>query len=316
MELRQLEYFVAVAQEANFTRAAERVHISQSGVSAQLKQLERELGAPLIDRSGRSATLTSAGEAALGHARDALRAVQDLRRSVDEVTGLVRGDLTVGMLKACMIAPFFDALAAFRREHPGVGLALIEDDADDLVAAVRRGGADAALVAVAGRCPADLESVEIVRERLVAAVPDGHPLADAAARAQRDSVTLAELAGHTLVCLPPGAGIRAAFDRSCADRGVQAEAGLQAGAPTTVADLAARGLGVAVLSESTAAPHADRLRVLRIADAEVEAVLALVWRGSPNPALGELLGHCRRAFRLPGSNAVNGNGGEDGDGSA
>ena len=88
MELRQLEYFVAVAEEANFTRAAERVHISQSGVSAQIRQLEHDLGATLIDRSGRSATLTAAGAAALPHARAALGSVQALRHAVDEVTGV------------------------------------------------------------------------------------------------------------------------------------------------------------------------------------------------------------------------------------
>ena len=74
MELRQLEYFLAVAEEANFTRAAERVHISQSGVSAQIRQLEQELGATLFDRSSRKATLTPAGAAALEPARAALAA--------------------------------------------------------------------------------------------------------------------------------------------------------------------------------------------------------------------------------------------------
>src|SRR4051812_10871326 len=78
MELRQLEYFVAVAEEANFTRAAERVHISQSGVSAQVRALENELGAELFDRSGRSATLTTAGKAALPHARAALSTAEFL----------------------------------------------------------------------------------------------------------------------------------------------------------------------------------------------------------------------------------------------
>jgi len=79
MELRQLEYFIAVAEEANFTRAADRVHISQSGVSAQIRQLERDLGATLIDRSGRTATLTAAGAAALVHAR---AVIQDSRQGV------------------------------------------------------------------------------------------------------------------------------------------------------------------------------------------------------------------------------------------
>ena len=79
MELRQLEYFVAVAEEANFTRAAERVHISQSGVSAQIRQLERDLGASSDRPSGRTATLTAAGEAALEHARAALASADAVR---------------------------------------------------------------------------------------------------------------------------------------------------------------------------------------------------------------------------------------------
>ena len=308
MELRQLEYFVAVAEEANFTRAAERVHISQSGVSAQIKQLERELGAALIDRSGRTATLTPAGKAALEHARGALRAARDLQAAVDEVAGLVRGELTIGMVRACTVAPFFDALGTFRRTHPAVTLALEEDDSDDLVAGVRGGALDAALVAVADSCPEDLESFEIVREPLVALVPAGHPLA---AEQQRDGVaeppgdgvtTLARLTRHPLVCLPQGTGIRAAFDRACAARRVPAEVALQAGAPTTVADLARRGLGAAVLSETTAAPHSD-LVTLRISDAVVPAVLALVWSRRPDPALSELLAHCRRAFRQSAAGA-------------
>ena len=85
MELRQLEYFVAVAEEANFTRAAERVHISQSGVSAQIRRLENDLGATLIDRSGRTAGLTTAGEAALEHARAALASAQAVRQEIAQV---------------------------------------------------------------------------------------------------------------------------------------------------------------------------------------------------------------------------------------
>lgn len=297
MELRQLEYFVAVAEEANFTRAAARVHISQSGVSAQIKQLERELGTTLIDRSGRTATLTPAGRAALDHARGALRAARGLRAAVDEVAGLVRGELTVGMVRACTVAPFFDALGSFRRAHPAVTLALEEDDSDDLLAAVRAGTLDAALVAVAQACPEDLGSLEIVREGLVALVAPGHPLA---ARPAAEGVTLARLAAEPLVCLPRRTGIRAAFDLACAARGVTARVALQAGAPTTVADLARRGLGVAILSETTAAGHPD-LVALPVSDAAVPAVLALVWprRAAEDPALSELLAHCRDAFRPP-----------------
>src|SRR5215467_12368945 len=124
MDLRQLEYFVAVAEEQNFTRAAERVHISQSGVSAQIRQLERELGAELFDRSARTATLTVAGKAALEHARSTLAAAAAVGQAVDEVTGLIRGRVTVGMVSGCTLAPLFDVLAAFHDAHPGVELAL------------------------------------------------------------------------------------------------------------------------------------------------------------------------------------------------
>jgi DNA-binding transcriptional LysR family regulator len=126
MELRHLEYFVAVAEEHSFTRAAERVHISQSGVSAQIRQLEREVGAQLFDRSARTATLTVAGKAALEHARAALAATDALTQAVGEVTDLIRGRLTVGMVIGCTLTPLFDALAAFHQAHPGVEISLLE----------------------------------------------------------------------------------------------------------------------------------------------------------------------------------------------
>jgi DNA-binding transcriptional LysR family regulator len=290
MELRQLEYFVAVAEEANFTRAAERVHISQSGVSAQIRQLERDLGAALIDRSGRTATLTTAGAAALEHARAVLASVHDVRRSVDEVTELIRGRLVVGMVTACTVAPLFDALATFHVAHPGVELALLEDNSDLLIEGVRSGAIDLALTASAGTPPPGLGALTIVSERLVAAVPPNHPLA------QRRRVTLSELSAYPIVCLPQGTGIRTVFDRACAALHAQPEIALQASAPGAVADLAVRGLGVAILSETIAADHVDRLRPLLIEDVDTPAVLALIWTSATSPALRELLRHSQAAF--------------------
>ena len=146
MELRQLEYFIAVAEEANFTRAAERVHISQSGVSAQIKKLEHDLGATLIDRSGRSATLTTAGVAALEHARAVLGSVDALRQAVNDVTGLIQGRLVVGMITGCTVQGLFDTLASFHLTHPGVEITLIEDNSEPLTERVRAGAIDLALI--------------------------------------------------------------------------------------------------------------------------------------------------------------------------
>jgi DNA-binding transcriptional LysR family regulator len=293
MELRQLEYFVAVAEEANFTRAAERVHISQSGVSAQVRHLERELGAELIDRSGRTATLTAAGVAALAPARAALAAAASVRQAVDDVNELLRGQLAVAMVTACTVVPLFDALASFHLAHPSVEITLSEDSSDRMVEQVRAGVVDLALVGCAAAPPTDLESLSIVSEGLVALVPRDHPLA------KRRKVALADVAAQPLVCLPPGTGIRAVLDGACAAQGLHPTVRLQASAPDAVIDLARRGLGVAILSESMTAQHEDDLARVRLTGVDVPAVLALVWKPTFNPALHELVRHCRTTFDVP-----------------
>jgi DNA-binding transcriptional LysR family regulator len=291
MELRQLEYLIAVAEEANFTRAAERVHISQSGVSAQIRQLEHDLGAALIDRSGRTATLTAAGAAALRHARAALAAVDAVRQAVDEVNGLIRGRLVVGMITACTVTQLFDGLAAFHLAHPGVEITLIEDNSDRLIERVRTGTADLALVGAPGTPPPGLDALQIVSESLVAAVPPGHELAG------QPRVTLDDICAYPIVSLPEGTGIRAVFDQACAAKGIHPRIALQATAPGAVADLAIRGLGIAILSQSMIASHHGRLEALAIDGIETPAVLALIWAATQSPALRELLRHSRRAFQ-------------------
>ena len=289
MEIRQLEYFVAVAEEANFTRAAERVHISQSGVSAQIRQLELDLGATLIDRSGRTATLTAAGTAALEHARAALASVAAVRDAVDEVTGLIRGALVVGMVNGCTIPGLFEALASFHHAHPGVVIKLIEDSSDPLTERVRTGLADLALIGTAGAPPAGLEAFLIGNERLVAAVPPDHPLA------RRKRTTLAAIAAYPIVCMPEGTAPRTMFDRTCAEHDLQMDIVLQASAPDAVADLALRGLGVAILTESMVAGN-GQLNALTIGDIRTPAGLALIWRTTQSPALRAFLVHSYVAF--------------------
>ena len=289
MDLRQLEYFVAVAEEANFTRAADRVHITQSGVSAQIRQFERELGADLFDRSGRTVRLTPAGAAALPHARAALAAAQAIRTACDDVNGLVRGQLRIGMVTGCTVTPLFDALASFHRLHPCIEITLTEQNSEVLIENVRSGQADVALAAMAGEVPDGLGSLTIISEDLVAAVPPEHALA------RRESVTLRRLTSYPLICLPAGTGIRGVLDQACAAAGIRPEIDLQATAPGAVMDLAARGLGVAVLSASMTAEH-EGLRSVRIRGIKVAAMLALIWRKDEGPVVRALLQNCREAF--------------------
>jgi DNA-binding transcriptional LysR family regulator len=293
MELRQLEYLVAVAEEANFTRAAERVHISQSGVSAQIRQLEHELGVELIDRSARRASLTSAGEAVLTHARAALAAAGAARQAADDVNGLLRGQLAVGMVTGCTVTPLFDALAAFHQAYDGVEITLTEGSSASLAAGVRAGQIELALVGVAGAAPADVGSFTVVSERLVAVVPHGHPLGD------HPQPGLRAVCGYPLVCMPPGTGLRAVLDQACAAQGIRPVVAVEASAGEAIAQLAQRGLGVGILSESMTATGQDGVTALVLGDVEVPAVLAVIWAPAASPALRELIARCRAAFGRP-----------------
>ena len=123
------------------------------------------------------------------------------------------------------------------------------------------------------------------------AAPAGHPLLK-----RRGRCTLADVVVHPLVCMPHGTGVRAVFDAACARRELAPEIALVASAPDAVADLAQRGLGVAILSESMTAVKDGRLDAVAIADVDIPAILALVWRPDPGPALRALLAHARAAF--------------------
>jgi len=293
MELRQLSYLVAVAEEGNFTRAAERVHISQSGVSAQIHQLELDLGDRLINRSGRTATLTPAGEAALPHVRAVLAEAEAVRQAVAEVTGVVRGRLVFGMVTACTITPLFSALSGFHADHEGVQLSVLEENSEQLIARVRTGEIDIALVGVAGDSPEGLQSFSIISEPIVAAVATSHPLAG------RGHVGIASVCAYPIVTMPKGTGIRTVFDQACAANGVVADVALEAAASATVADLASRGLGVAILSESITAALSGSLTMVGLDGVPSLATLAFVWGEHESPALRELLRHFRSAFSPP-----------------
>ncbi|GGT43856.1 LysR family transcriptional regulator [Streptomyces purpureus] len=302
MELRQLRYFVAVVEEANFTRAAARLHVAQPGVSAQIRQLERELGQALLDRSGGSVTPTEVGEAVLPYARAALAAVEDVRGTVAEFTGLLRGQVTIGMISGAAADGFDVAalLADFHDAHPRVEISLTEDSSERMLAAVRRGELDLAVLGVAGDTPPpDLDLQVVIDEPLVAAVAPGDPLL---ARVTGTSLPLAALHDRPLISLPRGTGVRGVLDRAFAGHGIRPRIAFEAATPVVLARLAARGLGVAVVPDLPAgAAEALGLVVLRLTDPEPRGKVALAWRrtGPPSPAARALLAHLRAALPEP-----------------
>jgi DNA-binding transcriptional LysR family regulator len=285
MELRHLEYFVAVAEEASFTRAAARLHVSQPGVSAQVRQLERELGEDLFDRSSRAVRLTDVGEAVLGYARTALDAAADVRLAVDEIAGLVRGRVNVGMVVACAAVDVPVLLAAFHRDHPAVEISLTEANSDRLLADLLAGELDLAYVALGAETPAGIELKVVADEVMVAVFGPDDPLAEAG------SFNLDELRGRAVICLPPGTGVRALVDEACARAGFRPRVSLEASNLGIVAQLAARGLGVAIVPASVAVAGPPGLRTLPIDGPELRGRVAIAWRaeGPASPAARALV---------------------------
>ncbi|MFG1681288.1 LysR family transcriptional regulator [Nonomuraea sp. NPDC049269] len=305
MELRQLEYFVAVTEESGFTRAAARLHVAQPGVSAQIRQLERELGQPLFDRSARQVRLTEVGEAVLPYARAALAAVAATRLVVDEMTGLLRGHVVMGGVSAPSVLDLPGLLAEFHERHPAVEISLRETDPESLIEAVRAGRMDLGLLGIGSSVPSGLDAQVVVDQALVAAVGKDHDLAGKPAvgvahgSAGTPAVTLRELADRALICLPRGTGLRAALDEACAAAGFTPRVAFEASEPYVLGQLAAKGLGLAVLPESAVAAAKDELHVLEITEPRLRGRMALVWRstGSSGPAARAFIAHARR--RLP-----------------
>ena len=296
MELHQLEYFVAVAEEASFTRAASRVHVAQPGVSAQVRRLESELGQRLLDRSGRTVRLTEAGAAVLPFARAALDAVTNARLAVDELAGLVRGQVTIGMVSGCALPVLAELLAGFRKQYPGVAISLTEDNSDRLAEMLGDGRLDLALIGTAGEPANGMNTAVLIDEELVAAVAPGHPLAG------RQTIAIKALRDVPLVSLPRGTGVRAALDAACAAAGFEPRIGFEASALPMVVTMAAQGLGLAVVPESVASmPLAQAAPVIVPITPGTRSRLELAWPETPsaNPAARVLIQQAR-ALGSPG----------------
>lgn len=304
MELRQLRYFVAVVEDGGFTRAAARLHLAQPGLSAQIAQLERELGQPLLDRSGRSVAPTEVGRAVLPYARAALAAVDGVRQTVDEFTGLLRGRVRFGLVSGAVGHAFDIAsfLADFHDAHPGVEVTLTEDTSERMRAALLAGELDIALLGQTwNESFPGLSLQTVIDAPLVAAVAPGDPLLTRDTRTVHTDVPLVALRDRPLICLPSGTGVRSVLERACAQKGFRPRVAFEAASPYVLAQLAARGLGVAVLPADEGSVPDGPLRTLRIVRPALRGRVALAWRsaGPASPAARELLDRLRDALPTP-----------------
>src|SRR3954468_7656198 len=210
MEMRQLEYLLAVADEGGFTRAAEASHVSQPSLSQGVRALERELGVELFHRLGRSVRLTAAGEAVLGPARQIMRQVHTIRAAAAEIAGTAAGHLDLVALPTLAVDPLARLVGAYRRLHPGIIVRLTEpEDADAVGRLVRSGRAEVGLAELPLPGP-ELASLPLVDQDVLDVCPPGHRLG------RRRVLPVARLANMPVVATPAGTSTRRLVDQALA----------------------------------------------------------------------------------------------------
>jgi DNA-binding transcriptional LysR family regulator len=244
VEFRQLEHFIAVAEELSFTRAAARVNIVQSGLSMSIRALENELGAPLFIREGRAVRLSPAGEGLLPKARRVLAALRAARDVIDEARGVLRGPLGVGFAQTYESpSPLAVLLGRFHREHPEVDIRVFQGAGRTGYEALRKGDID---VVVGGKSPDLPASVGWIPLRRV---PFRFACAPTCPLSERTSISLSEAVTQPFIDLTPDWSARRIVDRALADASLARATRCEVNEVWTLLELVEQGLGVAIIPE-------------------------------------------------------------------
>lgn len=278
IDLRQLEYFVAVAEELNFTRAARRCHVVQSALSYQIAKLERECGVVLFERTSRSVSLVPAGRVLLPRARHILAELDLAAAELTALAGVLTGRLRLGMIGSAAAEPVVEqALVTFHRRHPGVEIAIEDTGSADMAGRIRGGDLDLAFVGLfADQLPPDLAHRVLAVEPLVAVLPPGHPLASSP-----EPVDLATLADEEFVEMRAESGLRHQVDAAFARAGIARSIAFELSTSDAVVRLVRLGFGVALVPRSAA--EGRDVGVRSLADPDTAHPVSLVHR-APAPS--------------------------------
>lgn len=275
MELRHLRYFVAVADEGHFTRAATRLGIGQPPLSLQIQQLERELGTALFKRLPRGVVLTDAGRAFAQDSRRILRDVEQASEHARRVASGEVGRIRVGMINSAPFHPLIpQVIREFRRRYPSVAFSLEERTTPGLVAAVRSDAVDVAFVRPIHGSDDGLSVETVLDEDMLVALPAGHALAR---RAQIPLLALS-IEPFVLFSRAVGAGLHDEIVAACRVAGFSPRVVQEASQVTSIVNLVASGLGVSILPASMQHMHTDGVTFRPIARPVPKARLSLIWR--------------------------------------
>jgi len=241
--LRQLQVFTAAARHLSFSRAAAELHLTQPGVSMQIRELEDHAGLPLFERIGRRMHLTEAGTSLLGRALDVARALADADEALDALRGLARGRINLGVTStAKYFAP--QLLARFRDQHPALEFRLAVSNREAVIDALAANEVD---LAVMGRPPQELatESAAFAAHPFVIIAAPNHPLA------RKRRLPVAALAAESFLVREPGSGTRSAMQQFFGQQEVSVRVGMEMASNETIKQAVMAGMGVSFISRHT-----------------------------------------------------------------
>lgn len=259
MLLRHIRYFLAVAEQGNFTRAAEALHVSQPTLSQQIKQLEENLGTPLFDRSGRTVRLTDAGMAWMRYARLALQDLEAGTRAIHDVATLERGNLRLAMtptFTAYLVGPVIDA---FYRQYPGVSVSIHEMTQDRIEALLAEDRLDVG-IAFSQAQSVDIVAEELFTESLNMMVGAQHPLVQ-----QREPLSAQVFEQQPLVLLSEDFATRQFIDDYCRRQGIRPRVAMEANAIGAIIEIVRRGQ-LATLLPAAVSQENPQLHPVRLTD--------------------------------------------------
>lgn len=270
IELRHLRYFLAVAESAHFTKAAQKLHVTQPTLSHQIRQLEGQLNLPLFDRVGRRIKLTAAGELLLPHARRVLRELEDAQAALGELHGLKRGALKVGIVQTVNACVIPEIVGQFSAVHPGIRVTCFEMAVEDIETGLESGRLDLGI----GFLPPSRKSLEgerLFTEELVAVVPRNHGLV------KRSQLRVRELATLPLVLLSPKYCTRQLIDRAFSEAQVQPTVHVEMNSVESILSTV-RQARLATLLPSMALCQRERgLKAIRLVEPTPSRTVGLLW---------------------------------------
>src|SRR5580693_6263144 len=296
MELRQLRYLVALADEQHFTRAAAREHIAQPALSQQIRRLEQEVGLALVERTTRKVTVTEAGKTLVARARRILSEIDAANAEMQALAGVRAGHVSVGTMHTMGPVDVSLALAMFHERHPAVELTVREQSSEELAEMLRDDVLDLAFLSVTERIETQgLVLHQLLSEELVAVLPRGHPLAS------RRRLRMAELADEQFVSYREGARLRELLIYAAHRAGFEPQIKLESNESERIRRLVARGMGVAILPQSDADRSAGHLTVAALTEPALRRDITLACREGRrlSPAAAEFLELSKELFARP-----------------